>query len=313
MKNNLIGVGLFFIIIFLLFGCSSLTKNVSSDYNLDKHKESGLVVFSFIFPGKYPDETVSIYKNLFGESIFKAKDYQINLYIFPSEEKLRKEGVFLGELGGTGGFAGKGDVVANVALSGDPWFQSLDELFIPGGRLVVINLPKGRYEIGRWVATHFQPGFGSSTTYYIFPPSVIVKEFDINPGKATYLGQISVNLASKERIKTSKEFYKRDIDLMIKKYQHIKKINVAEDNSNFKIKLIGINQNFSLEQCSKKTNFSKIGQSIYQLIRENRKHAIQSGGNVLYYSARKDPDSSRGVIINFDVYKCSEEYMNKFK
>ncbi|HRE17622.1 MAG TPA: hypothetical protein PLW86_11270 [Rhodocyclaceae bacterium] len=86
----------------------------------------------------------------------------------------------------------------------------------PRGRLVVAEIPAGKYEFFRW-----RSGRGSFTTYESVQPFSI--PFTISEGKATYIGSVMVDVReSTKKFKLSvTDGSERDLSLLRQRFRNI--------------------------------------------------------------------------------------------
>ena len=94
----------------------------------------------------------------------------------------------------------------------------------PKGRLVVAELPAGKYELYQWRSE----GFNVTYTSKIFSIP-----FTVVAGKATYIGNFFVNIdesTSRYRLEVTDKS-DRDLPLLIRRYPNIKENGVVQDIS----------------------------------------------------------------------------------
>ena len=83
------------------------------------------------------------------------------------------------------------------------------------GRLVVLELPAGSYEIYQWIA----PLSAKSDSSFSIP-------FRVLRGKATYLGNVHVNIGQGTYEFRVENTAQRDLDVLFRRYPHLRKDDI---------------------------------------------------------------------------------------
>lgn len=197
-------------------GCAS-TTDLPSGYAMDASRKEGLAIASFTLSGKTLDQ-YSDFEFRIREATPKTDEAVVTKRHFGSAAQHAK-------------WAASGparDVLDwPVIVKGARSSAALDigENGIPKGRLVFLRLPAGEYELYTWKLRETD-AFGRVEHG---PSNSFSYRFRVNPGSATYLGQLDLRIDGKGAAMTVSDRRARDFALIRQKMPAIDSAQIHAD------------------------------------------------------------------------------------